>query len=139
MVILDTNVVSEVMDEAPDAVVIRWLDRLSWTSMWTTAVTVLEIRYGLTIMPSGRRRRQRENAFARLLNENFEGRILQFDHVAAEETASLMGARRRTGPLGDLRDNMIAGIALAQRATLATRNIRHFADLSVPVVNPWHA
>ena len=139
MVILDTNVVSEIMDEAPDAVVIRWLDQISWTSLWTTAVTVLEIRYGLTIMPSGRRRRQRESAFARLINENFEGRIVQFDHAAAEETAALMGARHRTGPLGDLRDNMIAGIALAQRATLATRNVRHFADLSVPVVNPWHA
>ena|SRR5437899_1329733 len=139
MVILDTNVVSEIMDEVPDAVVIDWLDRLSWTSLWTTAVTILEIRYGLTIMPSGRRRQQRETAFARLISENFEGRILQFDSAAAEETAALMGARRRIGPLGDLRDNMIAGIALAQRATLATRDVRHFDDLIVPVVNPWQA
>jgi len=65
--------------------------------------------------------------------------VLQFDHAAAEETALLMGARHRLGRRGDLRDTMIAGIALAQRATLATRNIRHFDDLAVPVVDPWRA
>jgi hypothetical protein len=65
--------------------------------------------------------------------------VLQFDYAAAEETASLMGVRHRTGRMGELRDKMIAGIALAQRAMLATRNVRHFDDLSIPVVNPWHA
>jgi toxin FitB len=139
MVILDTNVVSELMDAKPHATVIHWLDRQSWTSLWTTSVTILEIRYGLTIMPDGRRRAQREAAFARLIDENFEDRVLQFDRAAAEETASLMGARHRAGRLGELRDNMIAGIALAQRATLATRNVRHFDDLAVPVVDPWQA
>ena len=139
MMILDTNVVSELMDAEPDAAVIHWLDRQAWTSLWTTAITILEIRYGLTIMASGRRRTQQEAAFARLIDENFEGRVLQFDHAAAEETALLMGARHRLGRRGDLRDTMIAGIALAQRATLATRNIRHFDDLAVPVVDPWRA
>jgi toxin FitB len=139
MVILDTNVVSELMDVDPDAAVIHWLDRQSWTSLWTTSITILEVRYGLTIMAGGRRRTQREAAFTRLLDENFEGRLLQFDHAAAEETALLMAARHRTGRLGELRDSMIAGIALAQRATLATRNVRHFDDVAVPVVDPWQA
>jgi toxin FitB len=139
MVILDTNVVSELMDVEPNAAVIGWLDRQSWNSLWTTAVTILEIRYGLAIMPSGRRRAQREDAFARLIGENLEGRVLPFDPGAAEETAALMGARHRRGRPSDLRDNMIAGIALVQRATLATRNIRHFDDLTVPVVDPWSA
>jgi predicted nucleic acid-binding protein len=139
MVILDTNVISELMDSQPDAAVIQWLDRQSWSSLWTTSITILEVRYGLTIMVGGRRRTQREAAFARLIAENFEGRVVQFDHAAAEETALLMAARHRIGRRGDLRDNMIAGIALAQRATLATRNVRHFDDLTVPVVNPWHA
>jgi hypothetical protein len=139
MVILDTNVVSELMDSEPDPPVIQWLDRQSWSSLWTTSITVLEIRYGLTIMTSGRRRAQREAAFARLIEENFENRVLQFDYAAAEETALLMGARLRSGRTGELRDNMIAGIALAQRAMLATRNVRHFDDLRVALVNPWHA
>ncbi|MFZ1095398.1 MAG: type II toxin-antitoxin system VapC family toxin [Xanthobacteraceae bacterium] len=139
MVILDTNVVSELMDSEPDPPVIQWLDRQSWSSLWTTSITVLEIRYGLTIMTSGRRRAQREAAFARLIEENFENRVLQFDYAAAEETALLMGARHRSGRTGELRDNMIAGIALAQRAMLATRNVRHFDDLRVALVNPWHA
>jgi toxin FitB len=138
MVILDTNVVSELMDGQPDAVVINWLDRQSWTSLWTTSVTVMEVRYGLAIMSAGRRRTERQAAFARLIEENFERRILLFDHAAAEEAASLMEHRHRAGRPGDLRDTMIAGIALAQRATLATRNVRHFADLPVPVVDPWH-
>jgi predicted nucleic acid-binding protein len=139
MVILDTNVVSQLMDSEPDPPVIQWLDRQSWSSLWTTSITVLEIRYGLTIMTSGRRRAQREAAFARLIEENFENRVLQFDYAAAEETALLMGARHRSGRTGELRDNMIAGIALAQRAMLATRNVRHFDDLRVALVNPWHA
>jgi predicted nucleic acid-binding protein len=137
MVILDTNVVSELMDSKPDRSVIEWLDGQSWTSLWTTSITILEIRYGLTIMSGGRRRAQMEAAFAQLIAQSFENRVLQFDYAAAEETALLMGARRRAGRIGDVRDSMIAGIALAQRATVATRNVRDFADLSVPVVNPW--
>jgi len=139
MIILDTNVVSELMDSRPNAAVISWLDRQAWTSLWTTSITIMEVRYGLAIMPAGRRRSQREAAFTRLIEYNFERRVLVFDHTAAEETGSLMGTRHRTGKRGDLRDTMIAGIALAQRATLATRNARHFDDLSVPVVDPWGA
>jgi toxin FitB len=137
MVILDTNVVSELMNVEPNAIVINWLDRQAWTSLWTTSVTIMEIRYGLVVMPAGRRRTERQATFARLIEENFERRVLFFDHAAAEGAASLMGARHRAGRPVDLRDTMIAGIALAQRATLATRNVRHFADLSVPVVDPW--
>jgi predicted nucleic acid-binding protein len=68
-----------------------------------------------------------------------ERRVLPFDEAAAEEAALLMGARHRSGRPGELRDTMIASIALAQRATLATRNVRHFDDLDVPVVDPWRA
>jgi toxin FitB len=139
MVILDTNVVSALMDAEPDVTVITWLDAQAWTSMWTTSVTVMEIRYGLAIMATGRRQTERQAAFARLIEEKFERRVLAFDEAAAEETASLMGARHRAGRPVDLRDTMIAGIALAQRAMIATRNVRHFEDLSVPVVDPWSA
>src|SRR5262245_40880458 len=139
MVILDTNVVSELMEAEPHATVIKWLDRQAWSSVWTTSVSVMEVRYGLAIMPAGRRRSERQAAFTRLIEQNFERRVLAFDELAAEEAASLMGARHRAGRPVDLRDTMIAGIALAQRATIATRNVRHFEGLSVPVVDPWRA
>jgi predicted nucleic acid-binding protein len=138
MILLDTNVVSELMTR-PDAKVLAWLDRQPWTSLWTTAITVLEIRSGLATMPAGRRRSDRQAAFDVLIARQFESRILPFDNAAAESTAELIGARSRAGRPGELRDAMIAGIALAQRATLATRNVRHFDDLSVPVVDPWSA
>jgi hypothetical protein len=75
----------------------------------------------------------------KVVEEKLERRVLSFDLVAAEAAAALMEARRRAGRTTDVRDTMIAGIALARRATLATRNERHFDDLEVPVVNPWQA
>jgi toxin FitB len=137
MVILDTNVLSAAMGE--DAVIVGWLDRQPRTSIWTTSITVFEIRYGLSTMPVGRRRTLQENEFTRVLEHDLDRRVLPFNHEAAEEAAALMAIRRRRGRLGESRDTMIAGIALAQRATLATRNVRHFGDLNVPVVDPWSA
>jgi toxin FitB len=135
MIVLDTNVVSGLMQAEKG--VIGWLDRQPRLSIWTTAITVLEVRFGLQIMPPGRRQADREAAFERLLSENLQGRILALDQRSAEETATIMAARQRAGTRRDLRDSMIAGIVLAQRATLATRNVRHFDDLDVPVVDPW--
>ncbi len=137
MVILDTNVLSAIMHA--EVGIVEWLDDQARSSVWTTTITVFEIRFGLTIMPGGRRRTARETAFARLVEEKLERRIVPFDHAAAEEAALLMASRQLAGRPCDLRDTMIAGIALAQRATLATRNVRHFEDLSIPVVNPWKA
>jgi predicted nucleic acid-binding protein len=135
MIILDTNVISDVMQVK--GVVAAWLDGQPRTSVWTTSITVFEIRYGLEILTRGRRQPEQEAAFKRLIGEKLEGRILWFDEAAAHEAALLMARRHLAGTPRDLRDTMIAGIALAQRATLATRNVRHFDDLRVPVVNPW--
>jgi toxin FitB len=137
MMILDTNVLSAAM--SAEANIIAWLDRQSRASVWTTAVTLLEIRFGLETMPHGRRRVEREAAFERVVVEKLEGRVLPLDESAALQTALVMAARHRAGKPRELRDSMIAGIALAQHATLATRNVRHFDDLSVPVVDPWNA
>jgi toxin FitB len=137
MIILDTNVLSAAM--ASDAVVVAWLDRQSPSSVWTTTVNIFEIRSGLTAMPTGRRRAARELAFNDIIENDLEGRILPFDRAAAEEAAKLMADRRRIGRPVDSRDTMIAGIAIAQHATLATRNVRHFDDLSGRVVDPWRA
>ncbi len=121
-----------------DPLVIEWFGRQPRSSIWTTAVTVFEIRFGLHIMEKGRRRNILVDAFDAAL-VMMGGRIAPFDAAAAHEAAELMAVRRNKGTPVDMRDTMIAGIALAHRATLATRNTAHFEDLSIPVVNPWNA
>jgi predicted nucleic acid-binding protein len=117
--------------------VIAWLDRQPELSIWTTAITFFEIRYGLAVMPLGRRRATDEATFNDILRAELADRILPFDTDAADQAALLMARRRREGRIGEARDTMIAGIAVAQNATLATRNVKHFEDLRIPVVNPW--
>lgn len=137
MIILDTDVLSGAMRPLPDKALAGWLNQQSRTSVWLTSISVLEIRFGIALLPLGPRRTRLVQAFERVVDEMIEDRIVPFDTGAAGETAILMANRRQAGREGDLRDTMIAGIAIARRATLATRNIRHFADLPVPVVNPW--
>jgi hypothetical protein len=139
MILLDTDVLSSLMLPRPNATVVAWLDRQSRISVWTTAITVLEVRFGVALLPLGSRRSRLERVFERVVVEMIENRITPFDTAAADETAILMAERQRSGRRGELRDSMIAGIAIARKATLATRNVRHFADLPVPVVDPWAA
>lgn len=139
MIILDTNVLSALMRTVPDAPVVTWLDGQPAESVWIASITVFEARLGLALLPQGRRRRAIETAFARLLEEDLENRVLDFDLAAASTAASLAAERQRAGRPADMRDTQIAGIALSRHATLATRNVRHFADLNVPVVDPWTA
>ena len=137
MIILDTNVLSTLMRKLPDAAVVRWLDRQPAESIWITSVTLFEARLGLALLPDGKRRAALASAFARLLEEDLQNRVLDFDTVAAIEAAELAARRQRAGRPVDIRDTQIAGIALARRATLATRNARHFADLKINVIDPW--
>lgn len=139
MIILDTNVLSTLMRAAPDTAVVAWLDAQRAADVWTTSITVFEIQLGLALLPSGIRRRTLERAVAELLEHDLEGRVLAFDAPAAHAAAELGGRRQRRGRTVDMRDTQIAGIALSRRATLATRNTRDFADLDVPVVDPWRA
>ena len=138
MIILDTNILSSLMRQIPDSKVVTWLDGQSRTSVWTTSVTILEIRFGLQIMATGKRRSLLSEAFESLL-EKMGRRIASFDDDAAIQAANLMASRQRKGRPVELRDTMIAGIALAHHAILATRNVAHFQDLTVPVVDPWLA
>ena len=137
MIILDTNVFSALMRRVPDKQVIDWLDSQPRTSIWTTSVTILEIRFGLQTMPAGKRRAVLMQAFETVLADKIDRRIAPFDAAAAQLAGDLMAVRHRKGRPGELRDTMIAGIVLAFKATLATRNTSHFEDLSVPVINPW--
>ena len=138
MIILDTNVLSALMLKTPDQRVITWLDRQPAFSLWTTSVTILEIRFGLQMMTTGKRRSTLMDAFERAI-QLLDQRVAPFDTAAANQAAELMAVRHRKGRVRDLRDTMIAGIVLATHATLATRNTGHFEDLSVLVVNPWAA
>ena len=139
MIILDTNVLSTLMRAVPEARVVAWLDRQPAESVGITSITLFEAYFGLALLPSGRRRQTLEAAFARLLNEDLENRVLDFDSAAATEAASLAATRQKNGRQVDMRDTQIAGIVLARRATLATRNVRHFTDLKILLVDPWTA
>lgn len=137
MILLDTNVISALMQSSPDPAVVRWLDRQPPESVWTTAITVFEVRFGLELLATGRRRRQLEEAFDKALAEDFEGRVLPFDQAAAEADAAMAAARRRAGRTIEIRDLQTAGIVTARKATLATRNVRHFEGFGLALVDPW--
>ena len=139
MILLDTNVLSALMRREPEQSVIDWLDRQPAISLWTTSVTVFEIRFGLAVLEKGRRRAALAAAFERLLNEILDGRVADFDRTAAVHAADLSASLRSQGRSAELRDTMIAGIALSTRATLATRNIRHFDNAGIRLIDPWAA
>lgn len=138
MILLDTNVLSSLMLLRPDNAVVQWLDAQPRTSIWTTSISILEIRYGLQIMPPGRRQSNMMSSLDRLLASTIDRRIASFDAAAAQHTAELTARRKQQGRTGDLRDSMIGGIALACKAQFATRNTRHFDDLPIHLINPWN-
>ena len=125
------------MRAPPDAVVIEWLDRQPAESVWITSITLFEARFGLALLPPGRRLQVLESAFDNLLKEDLENRVLDFDSAAAIAAASLAAVRQKSGRPVDMRDTQIAGIALSRHAALATRNVRHFVDLKISIVDPW--
>jgi predicted nucleic acid-binding protein len=138
MIILDTNVLSALMRQTPDPNVVAWLDQQPRLSIWTTSVTVLEVRFGLQIMAAGKRRSTVIRAFESILDKIGQ-RVVPFDASAAEQAGDLMASRHKAGRPRDLRDTMIAGIAIARHAALATRNTTHFDDISISLINPWMA
>jgi predicted nucleic acid-binding protein len=137
MIILDTNVLSALMQVQPDPQVVAWLDAQAAESIWLSSITVFEARYGLALLADGQRKQQLQERFDGLLQQDLENRLLPFDASAATQAATLAADRKAHGRPVDMRDTFIAGIAMARRATIATRNTRHFDGLTVPVVNPW--
>jgi toxin FitB len=137
VILLDTNVVSALMARRPEQAVVEWLDAQPSESVWTTAITVFEVQTGLELLEPGRRRRQLEDAFVELLGHDLGGRVQSFDERAALAAGGIAASRRRSGRNLEIRDLQIAGIATVRRATLATRNVRDFDELGIPVVDPW--
>ena len=107
--------------------------------MWTTTITVFEVRFGLALLPSGRRRQRLEAAFDHAMTVVLGGRVLAFDRQAATAAGAMAAEGRLHGRTVDVRDVQIAGITAVRRATLATRNIRHFDHLGIVLVDPWSA
>lgn len=137
MILLDTNVLSALMRDPAAGSVVGWLDKQDPAQIWTTSVTVFEIRFGLARMAAGRNQAALEEAFEDLLREDLAGRIAPLDRAAAEAAGRLAATREASGRIVDVRDTLIAGIALARQAAVATRNVRHFDDLETGVIDPW--
>jgi predicted nucleic acid-binding protein len=137
VILLDTNVVSALMRREPDPAVVTWLDDQPAESVWTTSITVFEVRTGLELLEPGRRRRELDQAFDQLLAEELAGRVQSFDQPAALAAGSIAANQQRAERSLEVRDVQIAGIAAARKATLATRNLRHFEGLAVDLVDPW--
>jgi predicted nucleic acid-binding protein len=137
VIVLDTNVVSAIMRDEPDTGIALWLNRLPEASIWLTTITIFEVRYGIEVLPASRRRRRLELEFGHVLDTEIQGRILSFDENAATVASVIAATRRRRGRPSEIRDTLIAGIVISRRAEFATRNVRHFGDLDIQLIDPW--
>lgn len=137
MVLLDTNVVSEMIKPTADPAVDRWLARQLEANVFLCAVTEAELRFGVAILPDGRRRDALAKVIEGIVGEDFIGRILPFDSRAAIAYATVSAARRRAGRPISTADAQIAALARSHGATLATRNLRDFEGCGVEIINPW--
>jgi hypothetical protein len=138
MIVLDTNVISALIQTTPDPVVVSWLNSQQSDLVWTTAVSVFEVRFGLSVMPAGRRQQTFLAAFDLALLQ-MGNRVHPFDTAATAQAAAISSKLRSLGRPIEFRDVMIAGTVASHRAVLATRNTKHFADAGIPLINPWQA
>lgn len=137
MIVLDTNVISEVMRPSPSSAVLTWLRSIPVHELATTTICVAEIGYGLARLPYGRRRSQQEAAFASYRTQIFAERIFAFDVPAADAYGELVASCERLGRPIEGPDGLIAAIALSRGLSVATRNVGGFRDCGFPIVNPW--
>lgn len=137
MILLDTNVVSELMRLSPDPVVVAWVSDRPADSLYFSAIGEAELRYGLQVMPMGRRKERIGSEVEAMLQEDFQGRILPFDSAAARAYASIAATRRAAGRRVALADSQIAAIAVSRGMAVATRNVRDFEDTEIEVIDPW--
>jgi len=137
MILLDTNILSEVLRTAPEPRVLDWMGRQAASSLFVTTVTQAEILYGIAILDKGRRRDELAAAALLMFAEDFSGRLLAFDGDAATAFAEIAAARRGMGrPISQF-DAQIAAIARSRGAILATRNSRDFEHCGIEIVDPW--
>lgn len=138
MIVLDTNVISELFKPVPNPKVMSWVASLPGEDLFTTAVTRGELLFGLFCMPEGRRRSDLQQGLIGLFEQKLAGHVLAYDGDAADAHAAIAVARRARGRASSQSDAMIAGIVRSRGATLATRNVRDFEDCGIALVDPWH-
>ena len=137
MIILDTNVVSEVLRPAPAAEVMAWMAEQSGPHFYLTTITEAELRHGVALLPAGRRRKSLSQLIDEILDHDFHDRVLPFDRAAAHAYAMIAAERRAAGkPIAQL-DCQIAAIARAGGFSVATRNIQDFANCGISLIDPW--
>jgi len=137
MILLDTNVLSELMRAKPAPEVVAWIDAQPTSQLYISAITVAEILYGIARMADGKRKQSLLALATLMFDEDFAGRILSFDADAAIHYAGLAAESEAKGTVVDMADCQIAAIAVLHDAQVATRNVRHFDYLGVAIVNPW--
>lgn len=137
MIVLDTNVISELARHVPDPGVLSWLDSFEVSDVATTAITAAELRYGVARLPDGQRKQELTGVIRGILTEDFHGRVLPFDERASVPYADIVADRERIGrPIG-VADAQIAAICRDLGAILSTRNIADFEATGVELINPW--
>lgn len=137
MIILDTNIISEMMKPEPLSKVVSWLDQQEAIHLYVTTVSIAEISYGLNVLPDGKKRSSLTDAFHKTISLAFESRIINFDIDAAYLYGKIMADRRRLGRPLSVPDGQIAAIAISNGYSVATRNINDFIDCQVNVINPF--
>jgi predicted nucleic acid-binding protein len=137
VIILDTNVVSELMKPAPAASVVRWVARQPATSLYTTSITEAAILHGVMLLPAGKRRNNLQAAAEAMFSEDFARRVLPFGSDAARAYAAIAALRRRAGKPISHFDAQIAAIGRSARASVATRNTADFEECGITLINPW--
>jgi predicted nucleic acid-binding protein len=137
MIVLDTNVISEVLRPVPEPSVLDWLANQPRASLFTTTVTRGEILYGIRLLSDGKRRRGLWDAAKKIFDDDFADQVLSFDSDAGDMYAEIAASRRAEGKPISQFDAMIVAMARSRGASLATRNVRDFEDCGVDVINPW--
>ncbi|MBM3587765.1 MAG: type II toxin-antitoxin system VapC family toxin [Alphaproteobacteria bacterium] len=137
MILLDTNLISELMRPAPSEAVLAWFTVQDAAKLYLSAITEAELRRGAAMLPAGKRRHEVQAAIDAMLAEDFAGRILSFDSAAAQAFMQVFLERRAAGRPISFADGQIAAIARARQAAIATRNIADFAGCGIAVIDPW--
>ncbi|MBT3556968.1 MAG: type II toxin-antitoxin system VapC family toxin [Rhodospirillales bacterium] len=139
MIIVDTNVLSELMRHEPDPSVVGWVKAQATTSLFATTITQAEILYGIRLLPHSKRRAEIEEAAREMFQADFTGRVLPFDGDAAQAYAEIVVARREEGrPISQF-DAQIAAISFSRNSIVATRNISDFEGCGIQLIDPWDA